>query len=293
MLLLYHAHTEPRRANILIRLCHCYFHLEDYESLLKNLENFVIVQQLINQIEHLKTISQQNLSQFRSYLVDYLELWRQILMTDTDKIAALEQGQPFFQKLVQYLVELGAEEEALLVSEIARARAFADLIASQFSSQKIGETFVKTPTISKIKQIAKEQNATIVEYLIIEEISQLYIWIVQSNGDIYFESVNLKFLTEQKTCLSDFIIQFRSSLGFEQLYTDSSNLSEAKSINCWIFGLQQLYQILIEEISHFLPKEHNSCIIFIPQGPLFLVPFPALQYPLTSEFLVKRYRIVK
>ena len=192
--------------NILTRLSYCYFQLADYNNdqdnkdynrLLANLRDVVAVRQTINQTEYLAIINRQQANSIQSGLANYIEFWRQRLTEDKDKIAALDKAQSFFQELIIHLVELGAEEEALLASEIARARAFADLLATQVSPKSTRPITANPPSIEQIQQIAKEQNATLVEYWVVEDksiaqnkASKIYIWVIQPSGKIDFRSIN-------------------------------------------------------------------------------------------------------
>ena len=131
-----------------------------------------------------------------SGFTDRLETWRTRLVKDLDKIAALDQGQPFFQKAIKFAIELDEEEEALVTSEKSRARAFADLLSARLTSSAAFSPSAEKPTIQGIKKIAKQQNSTLVEYSIIED--DLYIWVVKPTGEVKFKLVDLKLLSEQQ-----------------------------------------------------------------------------------------------
>ncbi|MEJ6479927.1 CHAT domain-containing protein [Nostoc punctiforme UO1] len=55
--------------------------------------------------------------------------------------------------------------------------------------------------------------------------------------------------------------------------------------------LQQLHKLLIDPIADILPKDPDSHVIFIPQGQLFLVPFPALQ-DAKGKYLIEKHTIL-
>jgi len=55
--------------------------------------------------------------------------------------------------------------------------------------------------------------------------------------------------------------------------------------------LQQLYQLLIAPIADQLPTDPNARVVFIPQGELALVPFPALQQP-DGKYLIEKHTIL-
>ncbi|MCC3427013.1 MAG: CHAT domain-containing protein [Microcoleus sp. PH2017_01_SCD_O_A] len=55
--------------------------------------------------------------------------------------------------------------------------------------------------------------------------------------------------------------------------------------------LQKLHQLLIEPIADLLPTDPAAKIIFIPQGELFFVPFPALQ-DAAGKYLIEKHTIL-
>lgn len=69
-------------------------------------------------------------------LSTHMESWRKELVRDIDKIEALGKGQLFFQELVKILFQLGSYKQALVVSEKAKTRAFADLLATRSDIQE-------------------------------------------------------------------------------------------------------------------------------------------------------------
>ena len=55
--------------------------------------------------------------------------------------------------------------------------------------------------------------------------------------------------------------------------------------------LKKLYQLLINPIADLLPAESEERVIFIPQGSLFYLPFPALQSP-SEDYFIERHTIL-
>ncbi|WP_424099403.1 CHAT domain-containing protein [Moorena producens] len=55
--------------------------------------------------------------------------------------------------------------------------------------------------------------------------------------------------------------------------------------------LQQLHEILIDPIADLLPTNPEARVIFIPQGKLFLIPFPALQDN-SGNYLIEKHTIL-
>ena len=208
------------------------------------------------------------------------------------RMSGIFQTEPqVYTKLELILIAQGKIEEALEIAEQSRARLF------DISPEK--------PTaylnINRIRQIAREHNATLVEYSIIKddskfdsqsdtEDSRLLIWVVKPTGEVALRQVDLK-QQLPKTSLTELIVNTRESMGLagrdpsivaERLPTDET-LQYQK--------LQQLYRILIEPVAELLPTEPEAQIIFIPQKDLFLVPFPALQNE-QGSYLVEKQTIL-
>ena len=134
---------------------------------------------------------------------------------------------------------MGAEEEALLASEIARARAFADLLATQVSPKSTRPITANPPSIEQIQQIAKEQNATLVEYWVVEnesiaqnkqqnQESKIYIWVIHPSGTIDFRSINfdsvdLKFADKS---LNEIVNEARQHMGLSGIGTRGNGVEQ-------------------------------------------------------------------
>ncbi len=55
--------------------------------------------------------------------------------------------------------------------------------------------------------------------------------------------------------------------------------------------MQRLHQLLINPIADLLPQNPSARVSFIPQGSLFLVPFPALQNK-NGQYLIEKHTIL-
>ncbi|WP_172957425.1 CHAT domain-containing protein [Aphanothece sacrum] len=336
--------------NIIRNLTYCYFQLQDYQSLIASLDNSLEVRKTMIQTQYLSLPIGQQAIDIRQALATPVENWRKRLTEDADKIIALDKAQPFLQKLTTYLVELDAQEEALLASELSRARAFADLLEKQVSSSTLKRVIsANPPTIKQIKKIAKEQNATLVEYWVTKgdlntsnekqnQKPKVYIWVIQPEGKINFRSVDLTFSNQS---LNQIVAETRKFMGLGEatrgnaiestfklgdlvrLKTDpleyvrevvrvspdgnSITVRFANAPNAPIRDvlarelekvasgtnkrLQQLYKLLIDPISQFLPTNPEAHVIFIPHQELFLLPFPALQDK-QEKYLIDNHTIL-
>lgn len=260
--------------------------------------NFIAQMKLSDLYQQNKRISQE----YASTIASRLDSWRARLITDLEKITALDKGQPFLQKLIKFLIELGKEEDALIVSETARARAFADMIVTRsqgsrsekeraiFENQVVSHKVAEIPKIEQIKQVACDLKATLIEYTIIDRDSaELLVWVVTPSGKISLHLVDLNsFIHGRFDSIEELVDTARKSFGVRG--RDAVILSDEKLQNDESL-LEDLYQLLIEPIARLLPDDPGSKIIFIPQGPLFLVPFAALKES-PDKYLIEKHTIL-
>lgn len=127
-----------------------------------------------------------------------------------------------YHLLQQVFIEQNKPNNALEIAELGKARTLVKLL-SQLSTSSAIQDANNLPNIQKIKQIAKEQNATLVEYSIIEDYfkvqgkhqrqdSELFIWVIKPTGEITFRRTDLKFLSQQE---KNFLDRFwQAYLGF-------------------------------------------------------------------------------
>ena len=221
----------------------------------------------------------------KKILINAIQVWesmRQMLgSNDANKVSIFEGQAGTYLTLQKVLVAQNNPIAALEIAERGRARAFVDLLTERLSSGSTTPVIATSPNGEQIRQIAKAQNATLVQYSIIYEKfeiqskqvgreSALYIWVIQPTGEITFRQVDLKPLWQKHNAsLTNLIIGNQEFLAVRS----RSGSSFAKPQP----DLPTLHQLLIDPIATFLPKDPNAHVIFIPQDALFQVPFPALQ----------------
>ncbi|MEP0754167.1 CHAT domain-containing protein [Trichocoleus sp. Lan] len=212
-------------------------------------------------------------------------------LNDIQNVSVFDTQVLTYNLLQQILIAQKKEDLALEISERGRARAFVELLQQRLSPEASArsQTNLNPPTIAQIKKIAKEQNATLVEYSIVPEeefkvqgklrgqASELFIWVVQPTGKVAFRRVDLKPLRQQNNSFEELLANSRIVYG--------PNIHKGETARA------QLHQVLIEPIADFLPKDANSHVIFIPQGGLFLLPFPALKAP-NGKYLIEQHTIL-
>jgi CHAT domain-containing protein/Tfp pilus assembly protein PilF len=212
------------------------------------------------------------------------ETVRSELVNNDHKASIFETQGSAYRNLQKVLVAQSKFDEALEISEMSRTRAFVELLQKTLLT-----TLPLKPPLSKgglgglsipeIQQIARSRNSTIVEYSIVDP--EIYIWVIQPNGNITHRAANLEPLNQQNQTLKQIILKTRVSIGTNETDDAGNKIqleSQYKRDETGRFPLLQLlHQILIEPIIDLLPTDVNSPIIFIPHYDLFLVPFAALQ----------------
>ncbi|WP_026786825.1 CHAT domain-containing protein [Planktothrix rubescens] len=246
------------------------------------------------------------------------------LVNNDHKASIFETQVASYRLLQQVLVAQTRFDEALEISEMSRTRAFVELLQqtllttppqsppyqweevdkSPLTKWGLSESLPLKPPIAKgglgglsipkIQQIARDRNSTIVEYSIILD-AEIYIWVIQPNGNITHRAANLEPLNQQNQTLKQIILKTRVSIGSEETDDEGNKIQLEREYQPNQTGgyplLQLLHQILIEPIIDLLPTDANNQIIFIPHYDLFLVPFVALQDS-KNRYLIEDYTIL-
>ena len=222
-----------------------------------------------------------------------IELWESIRKSlgnrDDFKVSIFEQQARTYQLQQAILIAQQKITEALEVAERGRARAFVELLASRLSPSRTDELTIPPPTLKQIQQIAQEQNSTLVEYSIIGS-ELLFIWVIKPTGEVAFRSVDLKPLWQTNNTLENLVRLTRNAIGVRGQNRDLE-FDEPQSLENFSQCLKQLHLLLIEPITDLLPTEANAKVIFMPQGSLFLIPFPALKDD-SDKYLIEKHTIL-
>jgi CHAT domain-containing protein len=249
-----------------------------------------------------------NLLEAEKNLYAGLEVWESIRTklgnNDSYKVSIFEQQARTYRTLQQVLIAQNKTNEALEISERGRSRAFVELLTSRLSSTNISQTSppaVDKPTIALLQKIAKQQNATLVQYSIIYDDfkvdgkrkikeSEIYIWVIKPTGEITFRKSDLKPLWQKEnTTLAELVTISRESIGVRGrgaiFVNPDPNAPKPKP------RFQTLHELLITPIADLLPKKDTEKVVFIPQSGLFLVPFPALQDE-KGKYLIEKHTIL-
>ncbi|HEX4960963.1 MAG TPA: CHAT domain-containing protein [Thermoanaerobaculia bacterium] len=215
-----------------------------------------------------------------------------------ERASALGTQSAAYDFLQQVLVARQQPEGALEIAERGRARAFVEALAAKTNGPQ------PTPlSVDAIRKLAKERNITLIEYSILYDPAgillpnrvgggqpqlekELFVWVVKPSGEIAFKKVDLEAWRAQTgSSLAEAARRMRTSMGGRgrgQEFLPGSDPNEP---------LRRLYDLLIAPIAEHLPSDPEARIVFVPQGPLFLVPFPALRAP-SGRYLLEDHTVL-
>ncbi|UJB73020.1 tetratricopeptide repeat protein (plasmid) [Acaryochloris sp. 'Moss Beach'] len=223
--------------------------------------------------------AQYDLSQ--THLKDSIVVWEKLHkdLTVPQQISFFETQANSYSALQTVLVAQSQPLQALVVAEQGRTRA----LNQQLSG-------ANAPfDLEQIKQVAREQNATIVEYTLVRN-NLLYAWVIHPDGTIDHQPIGGKKLGQSLGNLEAQTRQWLENIrgvkdpnqdqAIPQTLAkanleDDSSPSASKDKTDYTY-LRQLHTLLIEPIEEYLPKDPNERVIIIPHRSLFFVPFPAL-----------------
>ena len=239
-----------------------------------------------------------NLTEAEKMLVNGIQVWesmRQMLgSNDANKVSIFEEQDRTYRTLQRVRVAQNNPIAALEIAERGRARAFVELLTERLSTGDANPIIASAPNGEQIRQIAKAQNATLVQYSIVYKDFQiegkskpresaLYIWVIQPTGEITFRQVDLKPLWQKHNASvaslivgnQEFLaVRSRSSFGSTQPQPD----------------LPTLHQLLIPHCQP--PTQRPQCPrhLHSPRFPV-PVPFPALQ-DASGTYLIEKHTIL-
>ncbi|MDY6806977.1 MAG: CHAT domain-containing tetratricopeptide repeat protein [Cyanobacteriota bacterium] len=242
-----------------------------------------------------------------------VEIWESLRpgLSDRNKIRLFDTQQQTYSHLQSALIAQNRTETALEIAERSRARAFAELIASGLGAEFAQQYQNPAPiAIEEIRQIAKRENATLVEYSIANH--QLYIWVVSPDGTISLRTVDLRQLdlsmeeaaersliaavtgisrrSRDNAAVNNLVRHTRTSLAEANPAQSALPTRGRSNVRFKNHRLWKSYELLIEPIADLLPSNPEARLIFIPQGPLFLIPFAALQDE-NRNYLIEKHSI--
>lgn len=234
-------------------------------------------------------------------------------LRDAQKVSLFETQKHTYRLLQRAYVQQGNFAEALLTAERSRARAFVELLARRLSE---GDAAAPTPPqLEEIFATARDRDVTLVSYSILyddrQQETDLFIWVVDPSGELNFHQVPL---ADEQMLLTSSVAQSRQAAatgrGLQTIVTSareetrsgrpivlprltpasSGNSGNSENPEMGPRPSQRAYEILIEPIAELLPSDPEATVVFVPDGPLFLLPLPALE-DAAGTYLIEQHTL--
>ena len=230
------------------------------------------------------------------------ESLRSFLRNNDDfKVSSSDVREFPYQSLSAFFCILANPNDGLYVLELARARALADLMSSQYSVE--GQISADPQSWTGIENIMKKESNSSCLYISYHA-HELFFWILKTSGIIHFRRITV----DEKVVgaglvanLDDFFAKCIRSLGIlsdqeceDRSLNDVESLAALRLIEVddeesqnseW--DLSMYYRILISPVADLLEEPE---IIVVPDRALNQVPFPALTDE-RGRYLSETFRI--
>ncbi len=213
---------------------------------------------------------------------------------DAGQVSLLDAQADTYRWLQAALVAQNQPLAALEAAERGRARAFVELYA-----ERLGNTAIEPPTVAELRQLARDQNATLVEYSVVED--RIYIWVIDPSGEIdfrqsSFEAVEIdsfaRFAT-RTNLLASRSAPRRPTTPLDELAQGlrSAARSSGGGGRRANVRLRRSYDLLIEPIADLLPDDPAARVAIVPHDQLFVLPFAAFQ-DAEGTYLIEKHTLV-
>ena len=232
--------------------------------------------------------------------------------SDHIKVSLADQHSSPYQLLSRLFCATGYPKKALNVEELGRARALADLMATQYSAEKHKSADPQSWTaIENVMKKGSNCQCLYISY----HTREVFLWLLEKSGAIHFRNIRLEKNTLRKRLAKVarnvdefFAIMAESFRSFgilpDQICEDRSlNDNDAKLESCPEESLETFrqgkdkddpkpnltlfYEMLINPVRDLLDEPE---IIIVPDRGLYRVPFPALLDE-SGKYLTEKFRI--
>lgn len=215
----------------------------------------------------------------------------------------------------QVLVSDNQSDQALVESERGRGQAQLESMRRHFGLEELPAG--SDPSLAQIRELAKNENATLVEYSVIHPLdyysremlgeqsglyasSELYIWVVSPDGSIAFERVKLPADVAALVEAARLIVyppRKKEAPENDDSTDETDESTEARQVRASEpaggdgDALAALSKMLIAPIEKHLPGSPDQELVIVPHRELFAIPFAALPMA-DGEPLVAKHTLV-
>lgn len=205
--------------------------------------------------------------------IEEYEAQRAGLNLDTERISFFAQSRALFDDMIALQIRLGRTEEAFSYAERSRARALLDQVAvlPGAPEDSIALLAAEAPSFSTAEvRYRLSPSVAVIEYHWLGE--RLCIWVITSDSIAFYEAMLAR--SQLARSIDEFLAALKKR--------GRGELVRAKS--------EYLFDVLLAPLQdHFKDRQR---LVFVPDGPLFGLPFAALAEAGGSGYLIEDYEVV-
>ena len=207
----------------------------------------------------------------------FVEVWRALLDDHWDKILTTDLALPYYTRMIRLLLEIDAAEDALVASEMSRARAFADALRADRAGRAADGPGQAPPvTREMLRDVLARHDAVVVEYFLLDD--ALLVWVCPPGGEITVINRPL-----DRAELRETVAEFNRLARTDR--HDSASRATLAAV------LRRLGALVWDVIpAELLPGDPDAPVTVVPHLELFQVPFPALR-DAAGTYLVQRHAV--
>jgi CHAT domain-containing protein/tetratricopeptide (TPR) repeat protein len=206
----------------------------------------------------------------------------------------------YSQSIALHLGE-GRAREALETTELARARALLDLLASRnlpvdadrrpvalpvrgrSSPALDARAVVRAPTFANLTAVAARLRTTMLLYWVAE--SSVHVWVLRPDGTVVARTTPVA-----RHRLDRLVRALAPTPGEAPAQVRTRGSQQVPIVVRARPVWRELYNLLIAPIERELPRGSGARLTIVPHGPLFQVPFAALKDS-RGRYLIERYSL--
>jgi CHAT domain-containing protein/tetratricopeptide (TPR) repeat protein len=211
-----------------------------------------------------------------------------LVPTDFLKQGFGERHQALFTRAIDLLERQGLAEEALVVAERARARAFQDLLATRAAPAAPpapapeegaleSSRHAPAPTVAELAEAARRLGSTLVSYWVGPEAT--FVWTLDGAGGLQ--------LVRTPVGAARLARLVAAAAPGPQTLTERGSARASPEVDP-AAARRELYRLLVLPLEAWLPREDGRLLTIVPHGPLFRLSFAALR-DRRGRYLVERY----
>ena len=179
-----------------------------------------------------------------------------------------------YSRAIEIQIADGHVREALETAELARSRAFVDLLAGRDVTLLEGARSAPAATVADLTRVANRLGSTLVMYWVTP--TRLFIWTVSPGGNVRSATVAIREsrLAELVRSTAPVTGTGRAPMIATLRARGEAELAIAKAdAKIW----HELYDVLLRPVRDSLPQAPGALVTIVPHGPLSMLSFAALQ----------------